>query len=75
MDYPFRASSRIQFERQVAKISELSIEKRNNYLEELRTYLKRYSNNDDWRDDLLSVYNKDGENVWLPTSISPSKDV
>ena len=75
MDYPFRASSKIQFERQVAKISKLSVEERNNYLEDLRTYLKRYSNNDDWRDDLLSIYNKDGDQVWLPTNISPSKGV
>ena len=75
MEYPFRASTRLQFEKKVAEISNLSIEDRNNYLGELRTYLSKYTSVEKWRDDLLSVYNKDGDNVWLPTNLSPSKGV
>ena len=75
MDYPFRASTQKQFEIQYAKICRLSIEERNSYLEKLRDYLSKYSSKEKWRDDLLKIYNEDGENVWLPTSISPSKDV
>ena len=59
----------------VAEISNLSIEDRNNYLGELRTYLSKYTSVEKWRDGLLSVYNKDGDNVWLPTNLSPSKGV
>ena len=75
MDYPFRASTQKQFEIQYAKICRLSIEERNSYLEKLRDYLSKYSSKEKWRHDLLKIYNEDGENVWLPTSISPSKDV
>ena len=75
MKYPFRASTQKQFETQVAEISNLSVEDRNNYLGELREHLSKYSDVEKWRDDLLSIYNKDGDQVWLPTSISPSKDV
>ena len=75
MEYPFRASTRIQFEKQVANISNLSVEDRNNYLGKLRDYLSKYSSVEKWRNDLLSVYNKDGDQVWLPTNISPSKSV
>ena len=75
MEYPFRASTRIQFEKQVANISNLSLEDRNNYLGKLRDYLSKYSSVEKWRDDFLSVYNKDGDQVWLPTNISPSKSV
>jgi len=75
MKYPFRASTQKQFETQVAEISNLSVEDRNNYLGELREHLSKYSDVEKWRDDLLSIYNKDGDQVWLPTSISPSKSV
>ena len=75
MKYPFRASTQKQFENQVAEISNLSVEDRNTYLGELRTYLSKYTSVGKWRDDLLSVYNQDGDQVWLPTSISPSKSV
>ena len=64
-----------EHEKQVAEISNLSVEDRNNYLGELRTYLSKYTSVEKWRDDLLSVYNKDGDNVWLPTNLSPSKGV
>ena len=75
MNYPFRASTQKQFENQVAKISNLSVEDRNIYLGELREYLSKYSIINEWRDKLLSIYNQDGEQVWLPTNISPSKNV
>ena len=75
MEYPFRASTQKQFETQYAKICELSIEARNNYLQHLKDYLSKYSSVERWRDKLLSIYNQDGNQVWLPTNISPSKSV
>ena len=42
--------------------------------EELQSWFK-FNEYEKWRDDLLSIYNKDGDQVWLPTSISPSKSV
>jgi len=75
MKYPFRASTQKQFENKVAEISNLSIEDRNIYLGDLRKYLSQYSSVEKWRDSLLSIYNQDGDQVWLPTSISPSKSV
>ena len=75
MKYPFRASTQKQFEKQVAEISKLSVEDRNTYLGDLRKYLSQYSSVEKWRDSLLSIYNQDGDQVWLPTSISPSKGV
>ena len=75
MEYPFRASTQKQFEKQVAEISNLSIEDRNTYLGDLRSHLSKYSNIDEWRNKLLSIYNQDGDQVWLPTDISPSKSV
>ena len=50
-------------------------EDRNTYLGDLRKYLSQYSSVEKWRDSLLSIYNQDGDQVWLPTSISPSKGV
>ena len=75
MKYPFRASTQKHFEKQVAEISKLSVEDRNTYLGDLRKYLSQYSSVEKWRDSLLSIYNQDGDQVWLPTSISPSKGV
>ena len=75
MEYPFRASTQKQFETQYAKICKLSIEERNNYLQHLKDYLSKYSSVEKWRDELLSIYNQDGDQVWLPTNISPSKSV
>ena len=64
-----------QFEKQIGEISNLSVEDRNTYLGDLRNYLSKYSSVEKWRDSLLSIYNQDGDQVWLPTSISPSKSV
>ena len=75
MKYPFRATTQKQFEKQVAEISKLSIEDRNNYLGKLKDYLSKYSSVGEWRNKLLSIYNQDGDQVWLPTDISPSKGV
>tara|TARA_B100002019_G_scaffold286513_1_gene297077 strand:- start:180 stop:1355 length:1176 start_codon:yes stop_codon:yes gene_type:complete len=75
MKYPFRASTQKQFEKQYAEISNLSVEDRNTYLGDLRDYLSKYSSIGEWRDKLLSIYNQDGDQVWLPTSLSPSKNV
>ena len=75
MEYPFRATTQKQFEKQVAEISKLSIEDKNTYLSNLRSYLSKYTSIEKWRDELLSIYNQDGDQVWLPTDISPSKSV
>ena len=75
MEYPFRATTQKQFEKQVAEISKLSIEDRNTYLNNLRSYLSKYTSVEKWRDELLSIYNQDGDQIWLPTDISPSKSV
>ena len=75
MKYPFRASTQKQFETQVAKISKLSLEQKNTYLSEMRDYLSKFSSKEKWRNDLLSIYNQDGDQVWLPTDLSPSKSV
>ena len=75
MEYPFRATTQKQFEKQVAEISQLSIEDRNTYLSKLKSYLSKYTSFEKWRDELLSIYNQDGDQVWLPTNISPSKGV
>ena len=58
MKYPFRASTVAQFKKQVAKISELSVDERNTYLGDLRDYLSKYSSTEQWRDELLHIYNK-----------------
>ena len=73
MKYPFTSTQK-QFETQV-KISKLSIEEKNTYLNELRDYLSKFSSKEKWRNDLLSIYNEDGNKVWLPTDLSPSKSV
>ena len=75
MKYPFRASTQKQFETQVAKISKLSLEQKNTYLSEMRDYLSKFSSKEKWRNDLLSIYNQDGDQAWLPTNLSPSKSV
>lgn len=75
MKYPFRASTQKQFEKKVAEVSNLSVEDRNIYLGELRNYLSKYSSMEIWRNKLLSIYNQDGDQVWLPTDISPSRNV
>tara|TARA_R110001592_G_scaffold261359_3_gene526233 strand:+ start:1458 stop:2618 length:1161 start_codon:yes stop_codon:yes gene_type:complete len=74
MKYPFRASTKKQFEIEVSNISKLSVDERNIYLGQLKEYLSEYSNLNKWRGDLLNIYNKDGNEVWLPTSIKPSND-
>ena len=75
MKYPFRAKTQKQFEKKVAEISNISIDDRNTYLGDLKNYLSKYSSVERWREKLLSIYNQDGDQVWLPTSISPSKSV
>ena len=62
-------------EKKVAEISNISIDDRNTYLGDLKNYLSKYSSVEKWREKLLSIYNQDGDQVWLPTSISPSKSV
>ena len=63
MKYPFRASTKKQFEVQVSNISKLSIDERNIYLGQLREYLSKYSSVEKWRDNLLNIYNKEGGGV------------
>ena len=72
MDYPFRANTVKQFENQVGKIKELSVKERDIYLEKLREYLSTFSSEIEWRDKLLSIYNKSEDGVWLPGELQPS---
>jgi len=72
MDYPFRANTVKQFETQVAKIKELSVKERDTYLEKLRSYLSKFSSEIEWRDKLLSIYNKSEDGTWLPGKLQPS---
>ena len=72
MNYPFRKKHKNNSKRKL-RISNISIDDRNTYLE-FKNYLSKYSSVEKWR-ELLSIYNQDGDQVWLPTSISPSKDV
>lgn len=72
MDYPFRADNVEEFENQVDKIKQFSIEGRDIYLEKLREYLSKFSSEIEWRDKLLSIYNKSEDGVWLPGELQPS---
>ncbi len=72
MDYPFRAGSVKQFEKQVAKIKELSVEERDSYLQQLKTYLSKFSSEIEWRDKLLTIYNRSEKETWLPGKLQPS---
>ena len=72
MKYPFRHQHKNNLKH---KSKYHFREDRNTYLGDLRKYLSQYSSVEKWRDSLLSIYNQDGDQVWLPTSISPSKGV
>jgi hypothetical protein len=72
MDYPFRAGSVKEFEKQVAKIKELSLEERDSYLQQLKTYLSKFSSETGWRDELLTIYNRTEKETWLPGKLQPS---
>jgi hypothetical protein len=72
MNYPFRANTVKQFENQVGKIKELSVKERDIYLKKLREYLSKFSSEIEWRDKLLSVYNRSKDDVWLPGKLQPS---
>ena len=72
MNYPFRAGSVKEFEKQVAKIKELSLEERDSYLQQLKTYLSKFSSETEWRDELLTIYNRTEKETWLPGKLQPS---
>jgi glycosyltransferase involved in cell wall biosynthesis len=72
MNYPFRAGSVKEFENQVAKIKELSLEERDSYLQQLKTYLSKFSSETEWRDELLTIYNRTEKETWLPGKLQPS---
>ena len=72
MDYPFRAGSVKEFEKQVAKIKELPVEERDSYLQQLKIYLTKFSSEIEWRDKLLSIYNRSENETWLPGRLQPS---
>ncbi len=57
-NYPFRAFTREQFKEQVDNISQLSVQERNDYLNEFREYLRQYDNKQEWSDKYLEIYNK-----------------
>ena len=56
-NYPFRASNKEEFDNQVINISDLYEDERQNYLDKLREYLKKYDNKKDWISKFLDIYN------------------
>jgi|TARA_B100001094_G_scaffold331553_1_gene400295 hypothetical protein len=71
-EYPFRSSTQKEFEEQVAKISKLSQKERDTYIRGFKVHLSKYTNTNEWRDKLLSIYNKSENETWLPGSLQPS---
>ena len=57
-DYPFRASSKEEFQEQYKNICELTLQEKRDYLFPLRDYLKQWDNKEEWRDRLLEIYNE-----------------
>ena len=55
--YPFRSFTKEQFKEQVDNISSLSVQERNDYLDDFREYLRRYDNKSEWSDKYLEIYN------------------
>ena len=55
--YPFRSFTKEQFKEQVDNISNLSVQERNDYLDDFREYLRRYDNKSEWSDKYLEIYN------------------
>ena len=56
-EYPFRAFTKEQFKQQVDNISELSVQERNDYLNEFREHLRQWDNKKEWTDKYLEIYN------------------
>ena len=56
-EYPFRAFTKEQFKQQVNNISELSVQERNDYLNEFREHLRQWDNKKEWTDKYLEIYN------------------
>ena len=56
--YPFRATIKKEFDECVKQIKELDETKRNTLLQEIRKYLRRYDNKDEWVKKYLQIYNE-----------------
>ena len=56
-EYPFRAFNKKEFDEQINNISELSERERQDYLDGLRDYCRRYDNKDEWIERYLEIYN------------------
>ena len=57
-EYPFRAFNKKEFDEQLHNISELSEKERQDYLDGLRDYCRKYDNKDEWVEKYLQIYNK-----------------
>jgi hypothetical protein len=57
LSYPFRASTKEEFEECWMRIRELSLDKREEYLEYLRAELNRFTDKKVWVDKYLEIYN------------------
>ena len=56
-EYPFRALTKQEFDQQIKNISELSEKERQNYLDGLRDYCRKYDNKEVWVEKYLQIYN------------------
>tara|TARA_B100001758_G_C18383462_1_gene598633 strand:- start:115 stop:1128 length:1014 start_codon:yes stop_codon:yes gene_type:complete len=56
-EYPFRAFNKKEFDEQINNISELSERERQDYLDGLRDYCRKYDNKDEWIERYLEIYN------------------
>ena len=56
-NYPFRALNKQQFDKQIDNISELSEKERQDYLDGLRDYCRKYDNKEEWVEKYLEIYN------------------
>jgi hypothetical protein len=56
-EYPFRALTKQEFDQQIKNISELSEKERQDYLDGLRDYCRKYDNKEEWVEKYLQIYN------------------
>lgn len=57
-EYPFRAFNKKEFDEQLNNISELSEKERQDYLDGLRDYCRKYDNKQQWIERYLEIYNE-----------------
>jgi len=58
LEYPYRASSKKEFNHIYSKIQKSSYEEKNKWFNEIKSYLvSNYTNKDEWIQNLLNIYN------------------